>query len=97
MQTKFKNVFILVFALVAISSCGPSRVVVKERPVAPYVVRTAPPYPNAVWIDGEWRRRGGRYQYVQPHYVSPRNGRAWVPGHWVTTRRGNVWVKGNWR
>ena len=83
--------------VILVSSCGPSRVAVRDRPVAPFVVRPAAPYANAVWIDGEWRWRSGRYEYIHPHYVTPRRGRAWVPGHWTSTRRGNVWVKGRWR
>ena len=97
MQVKVKNLFIISVSVLVFSSCRPSRAVVREKPNAPYVVRPAPPYPDAVWIDGEWVLRGSRYEYVTPHYVTPRRGRAWVPGHWVTTRRGNVWVKGRWR
>ncbi len=97
MLVKLKNLIIFSVVAVLLSSCGPSRVVVRERPTAPYMVRPAPPYANAVWIDGEWAWRGGRYEYIRPHYVTPRRGRAWVPGRWTTTRKGNVWVKGRWR
>ena len=77
---------------------SPSHVVVKEKPAPPVVVvRSAPPYHNAVWVGDSWQWRHGRYVYVRPHYVKPRRGMVWVDGHWKNTPRGFVWVKGHWR
>lgn len=97
MQAIIKNLLMMSACAIIFNACSPSRVVVRERPSAPYIVKPAPPYANAVWMDGEWISRGRRYEYSNPHYVTPRRGRAWVPGHWITTRRGNIWVKGRWR
>jgi hypothetical protein len=92
-----RNLLIAAASIVVFSSCRPSRVYVRERPTAPYYARPTPPYANAVWIDGEWAWRNGRYEYLNPHYVTPRRGRAWNPGHWESRRRGQVWVGGKWR
>ncbi|WP_159445155.1 YXWGXW repeat-containing protein [Filimonas lacunae] len=79
-----------------LSSCA-SEVAVTEQPMAPVVVQTAPPYPGAVWIGGEWHPRGRQYYYVQPHYVRPRPSRTWQQGYWRSTPRGHVWQRGHWR
>jgi len=93
-----KSVFIICIAVILFTSCATeSRVVVTERPVAPVVVRPAPPYPGAVWVTEEYRWRSGRYVYVAPHYVHPRRSAVWVPGHWQSSRGGYVWRGGRWR
>lgn len=97
MKRVIRNVVMASLSVMLISSCGPSRVAVRTRPVAPVVVRPVAPYPNAYWMDGEWMWRGGNYVYVQPHFVTPRRGYKWSPGYWKPSRRGDVWIKGRWR
>lgn len=70
--------------------------VVRERPVEPVYVRPVSPYPNAIWIPGEWEWRGGRYVYINGYYVRHRN-REWIAGHWRNVPNGYVWVRGHWR
>jgi WXXGXW repeat (2 copies) len=79
-------------------ACSPSTSVVTERPAPPVVVvRTAAPYPHAIWVGDEWRWKHGRYVYVRPHYVKSRRGAVWIDGHWKNTPRGFVWLRGHWR
>jgi hypothetical protein len=70
---------------------------VTARPAEPYYVRPASPYAGAVWIDGEWVWRGGRYAYLGGHWERPRAGHAWVRGAWRSGPRGYTWHKGYWR
>jgi len=85
----------LMFALISTESC---RTTVVEKPAPPAVVVKPPqPRPNYIWIDGEWYRAGGRYQYRQGYWAPPRGGRTWIPGHWVQAGHGWYWQKGHWR
>ncbi len=92
----------LLFATISafvLASCAPSAVVVRERPVAPgYTdVRPAPPYPGAVWINEDWEYRGGRYEYVRPHWERPpQAGHVWHGGYWENHSHGYSWHKGHW-
>jgi hypothetical protein len=44
--------------------------------------RPAPPSNNHVWIEGEWVRRGDRYEHQ--------------PGYWTVPEKDHIWVKGEW-
>jgi hypothetical protein len=70
---------------------------VASHPEEPYYVRPASPYANAVWIDGEWVWRDGRYAYIGGHWDRPRNGRVWMRGNWLSSSRGYTWHRGYWR
>lgn len=74
-------------------SCRPTAVVVKERPVAPVVVRPAQPYPHYVWVEGGWFKKGDKYTYRQGYWAPPRR-KAYRPGYWRQTNRGWVWIPG---
>lgn len=77
---------------------GPYRgAVVAVRPAPPYYARPFAPYPNAVWIDGEWAWRGGRYEYINGYWARPDQGRIYIHGHWKNGRGGYYWVPGHWR
>jgi len=78
------------------TSCAGSYYVT-DQPVEPVYARPVRPYVNAVWIDGDWAWRGGRYVYVQGYWARPRAGRAWVRGGWYHTPRGYTWHRGHWR
>ena len=97
MKTISKFLMIAATATTMLTACGPTRAtfVVRERPVEPVYSRPAPPAPNAVWIPGEWEWRGGRYVFINGHYVVNEY-RQWVPGHWRDTPGGYVWVRGHW-
>ncbi|HVW97567.1 MAG TPA: hypothetical protein VHA56_16455 [Mucilaginibacter sp.] len=70
---------------------------VAEQPVEPVYERPAPPYEGAIWVDGGWHYRGGRYVYRRGYYTRPRRGRAYVSGSWSHTSRGYTWHKGHWK
>lgn len=82
----------LFLTLIFVSGCGPSAIVVRERPTAPYYMRPASPRPGYIWIDGDWIGRGNGYVYRQGYWAPPRRARHFVPGHWQQKRQGWVWV-----
>lgn len=98
MKTIYSSFFCVAFAAITFSACA-RRVYVSERPIPPppMVVRPAAPYGGAVWIPEEYAWSGGRYQYIAPHYVTPRRGHVWVAGHWDKRHGRAVWSKGYWR
>jgi len=99
MKTILRSITIAaVLGAIAFTSNAQVRVYVRTRPVEPVVVRPAPPDRHSVWVSGEWAWRGGRYEYVRPHYERIRPGRhEWVPGHWRRVPGGEAWVPGHWR
>jgi hypothetical protein len=70
---------------------------VTYRPAEPVYVRPAAPYNGAVWIEGEWVWRGGRYVYFNGHWAAARPGHVYVRGYWVQHPHGYVWHHGYWR
>lgn len=87
----------IVMVILAFASCGPSYVAVSSRPATPYYVRPVQPYPNYVWIDGDWYWRGGRYSYRQGYWTAPRRGYEYHPGYWNQHGNGYNWHRGGWR
>lgn len=90
--------FISILSIVSLASCGPSAVVVRQRPVAPVYVRTLAPSPRHVWVEGSWvgNRRYG-YTYRNGYYTVPPRGRTYyTPGYWVKGRNGYYWKNGRW-
>jgi hypothetical protein len=71
--------------------------VVVVRPAPPYYARPLAPYPNYVWIDGEWAWRGGSYVYINGYWARPIPGRIYIAGHWRNGRGGYYWVPGHWK
>jgi len=71
---------------------------VKVQPVAPVVVRPAPPSPHHVWVEDEWVWRNGSYAHVPGYWATPRpHYHRWVPGHWRHYHsHGYYWVPGHW-
>ena len=71
----------------------------KGPPPLKVEVKTAPPYPKAVWISGHWawNRHADSYVWISGHWVAKPKGKVWVSGHWKETPRGWVWVKGRWQ
>lgn len=78
------------------TSCAGSYYVT-DQPAEPVYVRPASPYAGAIWIDGDWVWRGGRYVYTQGHWARPRPGHVWVRGGWYHGPRGYAWHRGHWR
>jgi hypothetical protein len=79
-------------------SCAARPVYIKNPPpVVKVDKKPAKPFPNALWIDGHWAWKRGKYVWISGHWVKPRPGYVWVPGHWVNQPRGWVWVAGHWK
>ena len=98
MKKHFLTVGFIALIAVFFSSCRPSAVVVRERPVAPMYTRPIAPGASYVWVDGEWLLRGNQYYYKQGYWAAPtRRHSAWVPGHWKRARGGSYWAPGHWR
>jgi WXXGXW repeat (2 copies) len=76
--------------------CGPSEMVVSDRPADPVYVRPVAPGPGYVWIDGDWYWRGGNYTYRRGYWAAPRVHRVYTPGTWH--QRGSGWYRqrGGW-
>jgi hypothetical protein len=92
----------VIIVAIAFTSCSSYTVgrpgpVIVTRPVAPYYARPLSPYPNALWIEGEWAWRGGRYVYINGYWSRPVPGRIYVAGHWKLTGGGYYWVPGHWK
>ncbi len=98
MKKYFLQIAIILFTAIALSSCGPTRVVVANRPSAPVYARPAAPGPAYVWVSGEWIRQNGNYTWREG-YWAPRlhNRNGWVEGHWSARKGGWYWVPGHWR
>lgn len=92
------NFIAVVFACsLLLLSCGGSRLIVVERPVAPYYQRPFAPGSNYMWIDGDWMIRNGRYVHQQGYWAAPRGNRRWESGRWQQIDRGWKWQHGYWR
>ncbi len=88
---------LLLFALaIVFLGCGPT--VVSVRPPEPRVEHYgAPPYPEAVWIEGHWQHRRGEWDWEPGHWERrPKPHAHWVPGRWEPRGAGWVWIKGHW-
>lgn len=83
--------------LIFLSGCGPSAMVVRDRPMAPYYARPAAPGPGYIWVNGEWLRRGRHYNYRQGYWAPPRpRYHQYREGRWQQRRNGYYWVPGRW-
>ncbi len=94
-----RNIFLaaIIICSVALASCGPSRVVVTDRPAVPYYQRPMPPGPNYMWVDGDWIIRNRHYEYQHGYWAAPRYNRRWENGRWYQSRHGWQWQRGYWR
>jgi hypothetical protein len=82
-------------SLATLSACSTTVRVPPPPPKAE--VKPAPPWRDAVWINGHWKHKGGGWVWVPGHWAKAKPGRAWVDGHWEKRGGGWVWVKGHWR
>lgn len=95
-----KNKIFIALALIGsltLASCSGSRLMVTERPIAPYYQRPFTPGLGYIWIDGDWTMRGGRYIHQQGYWAPPRGNRHWQNGRWQQFNNGWRWRHGNWQ
>ena len=86
----------LIVLMTSLSGCAAS--VRTPPPPALVEVRPVVPFHGAIWIDGYYDHRHGRYTWVPGRYMNPpHRGAVWVPGHWQQHRRGWKWKKGYWK
>jgi hypothetical protein len=93
---KILEIIIPLMLIISVASCGPSEVIVSERPVEPVYERPVAPGPDYVWVDGEWYSSGGRYAYRNGYWVKPHHSQTWQRGEWQQKGNGWYWHKGHW-
>jgi hypothetical protein len=72
-------------------------VVTDEPPPAPYEVVPVAPYPDAIWIGGDYVFVGGHYVWNHGHYERrPYGYHRWVAGGWRHGPHGYVRARGHW-
>jgi hypothetical protein len=79
-----------------LSACESSRYVATQ-PAAVVYTRPVAPYAGAIWVEGNWVRRGGKWKQQPGYWIKPHPGRTWVQGRWYKYPKGNRWQKGYWR
>ena len=82
--------------LFTLYSCTGGGIVVGTRYETPYYERPPRPYPNYIWIEGDWVVRGGRYVYQHGYWGPPRGHRVYVGGSWHQRGGGWYWRRGYW-
>lgn len=94
---KILLVGIMIIASFILPSCGPSEIVVTNRPSPPVYVRPIAPSPAYVWVEGDWVVRGNKYYWREGYWARARGSRAWVAGSWQSRNNGWYWRRGHWR
>ncbi len=94
-----KNIIAVIILIVMFSVIAGCVAEIRTPPPPARVeVAPAPPYPNAIWIEGYWQHRYGNWVWVSGYWARrPWPGAVWIPGHWRETPRGWRWVPGHWR
>lgn len=80
-----------------LSACESRRYVATQPAAVVYTSRSASPYNGAIWVEGNWVRRGGKWVQQKGYWIKPRPGRTWVQGRWYKYPKGNRWQKGYWK
>ncbi len=92
-----KSFLALAIALTSGIYSASAQIYVHVRPIAPIIVRTAPPSPRHIWIGEDWHENNGHYEHVGGHWAEPpREGYQYQAGHWNHSRRGHTWQAGGW-
>lgn len=94
-----KNIVIVyIFCLIGLANKTQAQIIVKIRPNIPHSIKkSAIPFKNAVWIEGEWVYKHGQYQYINGFWAQPKHGFIYIPGFWKRKRAGYVWIPGHWK
>jgi len=95
---------ILLLILTAISlyawiSCYPYGAyfdVMIDPPPLRVEIRSDPPGPDYIWINGYWDWNGHTYIWISGHWSRHNPHKEWQPGHWEQRPHGWVWMPGRW-
>jgi hypothetical protein len=93
---KFFLMIALAISIFTIVSCE-GTYTVTTQPSRPYYERPVSPGAGYVWIDGDWRYRGGQYVWTEGRWDRPRHNRTWVSGSWESRNNGWYWRRGRWQ
>jgi WXXGXW repeat (2 copies) len=98
MKKYISRIMLLVAVALSISAVADAQIRVRIRPTIVIGNRPPPPSQRHVWVTGEWRPNGDRYDYREGYWSEPqRNRKHYREGYWRHNRRGYVWVPGRWR
>jgi len=92
---KILAILSIVLVLGAFASCGPGTTI-SAGLTTPVYERPPQPYPDYVWIDGDWYPQGGTYVYRHGYWAPPRRNHVWVTGTWEHRGNGYYWRRGRW-
>jgi hypothetical protein len=79
------------------TACTTERVVAVQPEPPVIVARPAPPPGEHLYVDYEYRWKGGKYVAVPGYYIKKKPGRTWIPGKWEKKEKGYVWIGGHWK
>ena len=103
-QSRARKVVVaaLFAGFVATSASAGISLVISAPSLAPPPLRAEThgnaPFKDAVWIDGRWDWRDGRYVWLGGHWERPQRGfHHWKQGRWVPRRKSWIWIPGEWR
>jgi hypothetical protein len=74
----------------------PARVVKKAPPRPRRVKQPRRPSHDAVWIEGHWQWKGGRYVWTNGRWDRARRDQIWTQPTWERVKGGWIFVEGRW-
>ena len=92
---------VVVIALITLNiNSANAQVIVSVKPIPKKVrvIKTPKPFPNAVWITGEWtwNMRSNRYVWRAGRWVKAKRNKRYVAGKWERRRTGWIYIPGKW-
>ena len=93
---KILNILTVLLFFMILSGCDEGLFVVSQEPAPPVEYRPVRPYPDYIWIQGEWIRSSNNYVWRNGYWTRPRPHEDWEPGHWEHHQNGYHWNKGHW-
>lgn len=98
MKKFIASLSVVIFAAIIMTGCGPSEVIVKERPEPPRYSQPLAPGPEYIWVSNEWVVKNGVYEYRKGYWVPVSNKhRHYAEGYWESRKNGWVWISGHWK
>jgi len=85
----------MMLAVASVLGCEGAAYVETEPPPLQVEVRSDPPGPEALWIDGYWRWGGHQFFWIAGHWERHPHGN-WVAPRWEKREHGYFFIKGHW-